>query len=142
MPTIKVLIVDDERDFAIALSERLMLRGYEVSTAFAAEDALPAAVSARPEVVLLDMKMPGMDCSRIFNELKGFDDTMEIIIISGRLADENGLEDIKNRAFDYILKPAELAEVESKLGKAWAVRREKTDGKSAEKTDDKSRGTA
>jgi DNA-binding NtrC family response regulator len=135
MPTIKVLVVDDERDFAVALSERLMLRGYEAGAVFAAEDALPAAMSARPEVVLLDMKMPGMDCRQIFKALKDFDDTMEIIIISGQLADESGMEDIKNCAFDYILKPMELAEVESKIRQACARRLEKMAGKAVGKSE-------
>jgi DNA-binding NtrC family response regulator len=122
MPTIKVLIVDDERDFASALSERLRLRGYDVGAVFAAEDALPAAMSARPEVVLLDMRMPGMDCRQMFNALKGFDDTIEIIVITGRLI----LEEIEKCAFDYILKPVEIEEVEIKIRQACARRLEKT----------------
>ncbi|MBI4653832.1 MAG: response regulator [Nitrospirae bacterium] len=60
MTSAKILIVDDEVEFASVLAERLQLRGYDAKAVYCAEDSFAIAKSDPPDVILLDLKMPGM----------------------------------------------------------------------------------
>ncbi|MBF0565127.1 MAG: response regulator [Nitrospirae bacterium] len=122
MAQVKVLLVDDEKDYAVTLKERLQLRGYDVQAACTVEDAFEAADSSNPEVILLDMKMPGMDGADVFNRLKSSHPDVEIIIVSGQGAMNERAKEISGRAFDYLIKPVEIQDVARKIQEAWEKR--------------------
>ena len=68
----KVLIVDDEMDFASTLAERLQMRGYNAKSVFCAEDAIALSRNDPPDVMLLDLRMPGMNGSQALKTIKQF----------------------------------------------------------------------
>jgi len=115
----KVLLVDDEKEFASALAERLQLRKYDVQAAANALEALGIVHSFRPDVVLLDLRIPGMDGIETLKAIKKFDSTIEVIMLTGHgdvQSVENGM---KNGAFEYIMKPVDISELTVKINKAW-----------------------
>jgi DNA-binding NtrC family response regulator len=115
----KVLLVDDEKEFASALAERLQLRNYDVQAAANALEALGIVHSFQPDVVLLDLRIPGMDGIETLRAIKQFDATIEVIMLTGHgdiQSVENGM---KNGAFEYIMKPVDIGELTVKINKAW-----------------------
>jgi DNA-binding response OmpR family regulator len=123
MKRTKILLVDDEVEFATALAERLNLRNYDAKAVFCAEDAFAMANNNPPDVILLDMNMPGLHGFEVVDELKKFDPTVEIIILSG----QGGLSDAKDVAgvFDYLVKPIDIRELMNLIDKAQLARIEK-----------------
>lgn len=123
MTATKVLLVDDEIEFVSALSERLQLRNYDAKAVFCAEDAFALIKSDPPDVVLVDLKMPGMGGIEILETIKQFDPSVEVILLTGHGAIEDHAEGMKMVPFDYILKPVDLSELIQKIDQA----REKRD---------------
>ena len=118
MSQTKVLVVDDEVEFASALAERLNLRNYETKTASNALEALSSIHKDRPDVVLLDLRMPGMDGIEILKAIKQYDSTIEVIMLTGHGDKESVEEGMKGGIFEYIMKPIDIGELTSKIDKA------------------------
>ena len=122
VPQTKILLVDDEIEFASALAERLQLRNYEVRTAHKALEALAIIHDFLPDVVVLDLKIPGMDGIETLKTIKKIDPTIEVIMLTGhgdRWSVEAGM---KSGAFEYIMKPVEIGELTAKIDKAMKQR--------------------
>ena len=115
MTVTKVLLVDDEVEFASALSERLRLRKYDAKAVYYAEDALATVRKDKPDVVLLDLKMPGMDGIEVLKSIKEFDPSIQVIILSGQGDREIANEGIKAGAADYVMKPVDIYEIITKI---------------------------
>jgi len=114
----KVLLVDDEIEFASSLAERLELRGFEATAVTSGEEALGSLHSEPPDVVLLDLKMPDMNGLDILPKIKALDATIEVIILTGhgsRTAKDSGM---LAGAFDYIMKPVDISELVTKIKQA------------------------
>ena len=111
MSRTKVLIVDDEEEFASPLAERLELRQYDASAVFTAEQAFSAIRDDPPDVVLLDLRMPGMDGLMALKTIKNIDPKIEVIIVTGLATVENQAEALKSGAFIYVTKPIEIDEL-------------------------------
>jgi DNA-binding NtrC family response regulator len=125
MTKVKVLVVDDEIEFASTLAERLNIRGFETTACFCTEDAL-ALIHAKdiPDVVLLDLKMPRMDGMETLAEIKKYNSTIEVIMLTGH---GGGIPLIgaareKHSPFDCIIKPADINELTTKINQAMAKR--------------------
>ena len=104
---IRVLVVDDERDIRDA-SERILKRiGFEVQTAARGDEALKEADLNRPAIVLLDLKMPGMDGMEVLDHLHQLDSNILVIVITGYATVETAIEAMKQGAYDFIPKPFE-----------------------------------
>ncbi len=103
----KVLIVDDEPDFCDALRDILRIRGFEVAIALSGEEALPAYMRRKPDVVLLDIRMPGIDGLETLRELKVFDQGANVIIVTAFGDDETIMRAMAEGALDYIFKPVD-----------------------------------
>ncbi len=114
----KVLVVDDEVEFASTLSERLQLRGYDAKAVYSAEDIFAIAKSDPPDVILLDLKMPGMDGIEILMTIREYVPGIEVILLTGHIDLESKIEGIRIGAFDYILKPVDIGELIAKIDKA------------------------
>lgn len=110
---IKVLLVDDEREFVEALAERLELRDFEVSTAFSGDEALERIGDT--DVVVLDVLMPGKDGLATLHEIKRAKPLVEVIMLTGNATVESAIEGLKNGAFDYLMKPTETKDLIAKI---------------------------
>lgn len=117
IPT-RVLLVDDEEDFVEMLSLRLQEAGEKVSAAYSGEECLDALAKTHIDVVVLDIKMPGMDGMETLVEIKKRFPLVEVIMLTGHGSAETAVEGMKLGAFDYLMKPAEFEELTAKLQRA------------------------
>jgi two-component system, cell cycle response regulator len=103
----KVLVVDDRYDNVRLLAYELMDHGFEVVTAFSGAQALDAARTARPDVILLDIMMPGMDGVEVCRHLKSDLDLrpIPVIMVSAREMDQDVIRGLDAGAHDYVTKP-------------------------------------
>jgi PAS domain S-box-containing protein len=100
-------VVDDERDIREA-SERILSRlGFQLVTAKRGEEALQIFEEAHPAIVLLDLKMPGMDGMEVLKRLREKDPSLLVIVITGYATVETAIEAMKQGAYDFISKPFE-----------------------------------
>lgn len=113
----KILVVDDEAEACEALKRFLEMNEYEVCVAMDGKSALEAVESEQPDLILLDVKMPGMDgyevCRRLKSESKTSD--IPIVFLSAITEVENKTKGFELGAVDYITKPFELSEVEARV---------------------------
>jgi DNA-binding NtrC family response regulator len=114
----KVLLVDDEQGFVEAMEKRLAKRGMVVRTALSGEAALDALQTAGTEVVVLDVKMPGMDGVETLRRIKAEYPLVEVIMLTGHGTVETAIEGMRLGAFDYLMKPCEIEDLVAKVGKA------------------------
>jgi len=104
---IEVLVVDDERDIRDG-SERILSRmGFQVHKASRGKEGLEIFGKERISIVLLDLKMPGMDGMEVLKQLRSLDETIHVIVITGFATVETAIEAMKRGAYDFIPKPFE-----------------------------------
>ncbi len=113
-----ILLVDDEEIFRRVLARELEARGHAVATAGTAEEALERIRTESYEVVLLDMKLPGMDGLAGLEALRELSPLTQVIVLTGHGALETGIRAMKLGAYDYLTKPCPLDELEAVLQKA------------------------
>ena len=122
---VKVLLVDDEEDFVEMLSLRLEAVGETVLPAYSGEACLKILEQDPVDVVVLDVKMPGMDGIETLREIRKRFPDLPVIMMTGHGTVEAAREGKALGAFDYMLKPANFEELREKLEKA---RKRKTSG--------------
>jgi DNA-binding response OmpR family regulator len=103
----KILIVDDERDFVEVVKKHLEAFDYEVSSAFSGSEGLRKAVKYAPDLILLDIVMPGMDGFQVLSALKNNPGTQNIpvVMLSGKDDIDSVLKSGGLGMADYIMKP-------------------------------------
>ena len=111
----RVLIVDDEVDFVEMLSLRLSETGEKVTPAYNGRECIEVLGKTDIDVVILDIKMPGMDGIQTLKEIKKYFPLVEVIMLTGHGTTETAVEGMKLGAFDYLLKPADFRELLEKL---------------------------
>jgi len=121
---INILIVDDEEDFVEMLSLRLQDQGNNVKGAHDGQACLRALQEDDIDVVILDIKMPGMDGIETLQEIKKQAPIAEVILLTGHGSIETAVDGMKLGAFDYLRKPAAFDELLEKLE---AARKRKTE---------------
>jgi DNA-binding NtrC family response regulator len=114
IPT-KVLLADDEKDFVEMLSLRLKEVGEKITVAYSGQEALDTLEQADIDVVILDIKMPGMDGIETLREIKKQFPLVEVIMLTGHGSTETAVEGMKLGAFDYLMKPADFDDLTLKL---------------------------
>jgi len=120
-----VLLVDDEVSFIETFSERLELRDFEISKAFSGEEALQVlSENENIEVVILDVKMPGMDGIETLAEIKTKKPLVEVMMLSGHADVESAIEGMKHGAFDYLMKPVDMDQIITKVNEAAKKKRQ------------------
>jgi DNA-binding NtrC family response regulator len=120
----KVLVVDDEVEFASTLAERLQLRGYDAKSVYCAEDTFAVVKGEPPDVILLDLKMPGMSGIEILMTVRTFAPDIYVILLTGHMDVENKIEGISLDNFDYIMKPVDIKELIQKIEDAVRQRKD------------------
>ncbi len=101
----KILLIDDEEDIVRVLSMSLRSDGYEVITALSGEEGLRLFKKHTPNLVLTDIKMPGMGGIEVLRNVKGMETDSEVIIVTGHGDIDNAIEALKFGASDFINKP-------------------------------------
>ena len=104
----KVLLVDDEKEFVAALSERLELRDMRVDSAGDGKTALEKASAKKYDIIILDLAMPGMDGIETLRELKKGNPDLHVILLTGRGSLQKSVEAMKLGAMDFLEKPADI----------------------------------
>ncbi|ADK83435.1 response regulator receiver protein [Desulfarculus baarsii DSM 2075] len=115
---IYILIVDDEPDFVDMLAMRLGDEGNKVRTALDGKSGLALLDEWDADVVILDIKMPGMDGMQVLKEIKQKHPIVEVILLTGHGTIDTAVEGLKSGAYDYLLKPANHQELLDKLEQA------------------------
>jgi DNA-binding NtrC family response regulator len=112
---IDILIVDDEQDFVEMLSLRLEDAGHRVRAVYDGATGLAAIDEAEPDVVILDIRMPGKDGITVLKAVKTAHPVVEVILLTGHGTIDTAVEGLKSGAFDYVQKPARFEELLDKL---------------------------
>jgi two-component system, OmpR family, KDP operon response regulator KdpE len=113
-PAHRVLVVDDEPQLVRALSINLRARGWDVVTATNGREALEAAATQHPDVVVLDLGLPDMDGTEVIAGLRGWT-TVPIVVLSARQHGEDKVEALDLGADDYVTKPFAINELMARL---------------------------
>jgi len=122
MAKVKIMLVDDETRFLETTSKLLARRGYEALTAASGEEALAKLETHAPEVVILDVKMPGLDGVETLKRIKALYPLVEVIMLTGHATVSSAVQGLKAGAFDYIAKPCDLDELLAKAEEAFEKR--------------------
>jgi len=117
MPS-KVLLVDDEREFVQTLSERLIMRDMGSAVVYDGESALNLVSEDEPEVMILDLKMPGINGIEVLRRVKQNNPEIEVIILTGHGTDADKELCMKLGAFAYLQKPVDIELLSDTLKKA------------------------
>lgn len=123
---IKVLVVDDEQAFANTLAQRLKMRDLKVGTAYDGEEALSKVKEEEPDVMVLDLKMPGMHGMEVLQEIKKAYPNMQVIVLTGHGTEKDEEEAKRLGGFDFLKKPADIDHLEHKIRRAFQEKLERT----------------
>ena len=124
----KVLLVDDEKDFVLTLSERLVMRDLEPAIAYDGEEALEILGEEEPDVMVLDLKMPGIDGIEVLRRVKNEHPDVEVVILTGHGDEKDREVCMELGAFAYLEKPVDMEVLSETLKAAKAKIRSKLDG--------------
>ncbi|MCK5312292.1 MAG: response regulator [Desulfobacteraceae bacterium] len=115
----KILLVDDEDQFRESVAKQLAVRNHTVSEVSSGEDAIEFINQNNIDVVILDMRMPGISGAATLKEIKKLSPLTEVIMLTGHATVNTAMETIKMGAFDYIPKPVKLNELINKMEDAY-----------------------
>jgi DNA-binding NtrC family response regulator len=115
----KILLVDDELVFTTNMSRLLVNRGYQVTAVNSGDAAIQELEKEDFDVVVLDLKMPGMDGLATLKEIKKLDLFTQTLILTGHGSIDSALDAVRLGAYDYLTKPCEIDDLVSKIEYAW-----------------------
>jgi two-component system, OmpR family, response regulator len=121
MKTQNVLLVDDEAEFIQTLAERLQLRGFDIQIAGDGEGAMSRMTDNLPDLVVLDVMMPGLGGLEVLKQIKAEHPEIPVILLTGRGSTADGIEGMRLGAFDYLMKPIDIDELIQKINEGIAV---------------------
>ncbi|MDO8948773.1 MAG: response regulator [Desulfocapsaceae bacterium] len=123
MALFQVLVVDDEEEFRDMTIKRLSKRDIHAEGAESGEQALERIKRNDIDVVLLDVKMPGMGGVEALRQIKQAQPLIEVVMLTGHASVESGIDGMKLGAFDYLMKPMEFESLLEKLSEAYERKR-------------------
>ena len=115
---IHLLIVDDEKSICEILGQYLRMKGYSVNIARSAEDAINIIKKDKIDLVLSDIKMPGMSGVDLLNWIRKYNRVLPVLLTTGFPTLDSAIEALKLGAFDYLTKPFHLEEIGEKIKRA------------------------
>lgn len=118
MKDFRVLLVDDETEFVQAMAERLKMRDLDADTVYDGEQALSFVEGQEPDVMVLDLKMPGIDGMEVLRQVKKSYPKIQVIILTGHGTEKDEEEARRLGAFDYLEKPVPLDVLIKKMKQA------------------------
>ncbi len=121
---VRLLLVDDEKDFVNILSKRIKRRNIDVAKAFSGAEAIQALRGQEFDVAVLDLKMEDMDGIEVLKMLKIMDPQLAVIMLTGHGSVEAAEQGMKLGAFDYLTKPCGFEELLEKIMAAYAHRKQ------------------
>ncbi len=119
MKNIRLLLVDDEEGFRETISKRMARRGINPEHAGNGEECFAILGQKEIDVVVLDVKMPGMSGIEVLDRIKERYPRTEVILLTGHATTSDGVDGIKTGAFDYLTKPVELDHLLGKIKQAY-----------------------
>ncbi len=117
-PAVSLLLVDDDAIFSKVLGTELGRLGFEVSTAHSGDEAIQIASRIEPAIVLLDLRLPDMNGLEVLKALRDKSPGSEVIMLTGHGSIDTAIESVRMGAFDYLIKPCPLDELEVRIQKA------------------------
>jgi DNA-binding NtrC family response regulator len=115
---LRVLVVDDDEDICLYLREFLTREGFKVTTVSKPADALLEVRQGRHQLVLLDVRLPGVDGVDLLRQLRAIDSDICVIVMTGYPSVQTAVESMKAAAFDYLQKPFDLEELRAVMERA------------------------
>ena len=119
MPNPRILLVDDEERFRTNLQKMLGAQGLAVKAAASGAEALEELKRSPCDVIVLDIRMPGMDGLATLKEIKRINPEVEVIILSGHASMDAAMEINRLGGYDYLMKPCPLEELLLKIEAAY-----------------------
>lgn len=116
-----ILLVDDEVEFVSTLAERLELRGINARVAYDGESALKAVAENEPQVMVLDVMMPGIKGLDVLQRVREERPKVRVILLTGQGKTRDGIEGKRYGAFAYMMKPLDLEELIRTLSEAMSA---------------------
>lgn len=113
-----ILLVDDDAAFRHVMSGELRRLGYEVATVASGEEAVQRVATGEPDVVLLDLRLPGMGGLETLRIVNAKAPSTEVIMLTGHGSIDTAIEAIRIGAFDYVVKPCPLDELDVRIQRA------------------------
>ncbi len=108
MKEFKVLMVDDEEDFVQTLAERMKMRDLSPELALSGEQALQAVQDDVPDVMVLDLKMPGIDGMEVLRRVRQAYPQVQVVILTGHGSEKDEAEAKRLGAYAYLQKPVDM----------------------------------
>jgi len=115
---IKILLVDDETDFVETMTKRFGIRKMPITTAGGGAEAVKLVEEQDFDVVVLDVRMPGMDGLEVLRRIRAKRPLTEVIMLTGHASLDAGMQGMNLGAYDYVLKPADFDELLDKVRRA------------------------
>ncbi|MEK6777393.1 MAG: response regulator [bacterium] len=125
MKDIKVLLVDDEEAFVNTLAQRLKMRDLKVETAYNGEQALSYVKEKEPDVMVLDLKMPGLHGMDVLRKIRKAYPNIQVIVLTGHGTEKDEIEAKRLGGFDFLKKPADIETLVGKIRVAYKEKLER-----------------
>jgi DNA-binding NtrC family response regulator len=119
MHKIKVLLVDDEEDYVKTMAERMEMRDVTSRVALNGSEALEMVEDDAPDVMVLDLRMPGIDGMEVLERVKNEHPNVQVVILTGHGSEQEEKEARRLGAFQYLQKPADTNQILSTIRSAW-----------------------
>lgn len=116
---IRILLVDDEEEFVTTLAERMEMRGFDASVAFDGQKAMETLKTRVPDVMVLDLRMPGIDGMEVLERVKKTNPEAQVIILTGHGSYKDEEQARRLGAFDYLQKPVGVDTLVKSIQKAY-----------------------
>ena len=122
MPMPRILIVDDEERFRTTLGKRLTERELDVVTVGGGIEAIDEVKCRLYDVIILDIKMPGLDGIETLAEIKKIAPNIEVILLTGHASIDSAVDGMRSGAYNYVLKPCDIEQLLEKINGAYEVK--------------------
>ena len=121
----RILIVEDNEDLARGLANNLEIEGFEIETAADGNAGLEKARASSPDLIILDLMLPGLDGYRVLSSLRDAGDTVPVLVLTARTTEQDKVRGFRDGCDDYVTKPFGLLEL---IGRVHALLRRSSRG--------------